>query len=143
MKISSVCLLLNILFGAFLIPTYREGGMGIANTLSAAFNVYFLLYGLRRKLKQLQIGNLPSLIARMAAVAFTAGVAAWIVHHYWELSIGHRNIFARIGAVFVPCITASAVYFALLAWLRVPQVHDVLGLVTQKLRKPSKPPEQT
>jgi putative peptidoglycan lipid II flippase len=143
MKISSVCLLLNILFGAFLIPAYREGGMGVANTLSAAFNVYFLLYGLRRKLKQLQLGNLLSLIARMAAVGFTAGVAAWIIHHYWELNIGHRNLFTRIGAVFIPCIAATIVYFALLAWLRVPQVHDVIGLLTQKFRNPSKPPAQT
>jgi putative peptidoglycan lipid II flippase len=143
MKISSVCLILNIVFGAFLIPAYREGGMGIANSLSAAFNIYFLLYGLRRKLKVLQIGDLPSLIARMFAVAFTAGAIAWVVHYYWEIGIGHRHLVARVGAVFVPCIAAAIVYFALLAWLRVPQVHDVLGVLTQRFRKPSKPPAQT
>jgi putative peptidoglycan lipid II flippase len=143
MKISAVCLILNIVFGAFLIPLYREGGMGIANTLSAVFNVYFLLYGLRRKLKQLQIGHLPSLIARMLAVGFTAGVAAWITSHYWEIWVGHRNLLARLGAAFVPIGAATAIYFALLAWLRVPQVHDVLGMFTKKLRGPSRNPENT
>jgi putative peptidoglycan lipid II flippase len=143
MKISSVCLGLNVLFGVFLIPVYRAGGMGIANTMSAAFNVYLLLYGLRRKLKQLQIGELPSLIGRMAAVGFTAGVTAWITSHYWERSIGHAHLPARVGAVFLPIATGTAVYFGLLAWLRVPQVHDVIGMFTQKLRGRAKPPENT
>jgi putative peptidoglycan lipid II flippase len=141
MKISTVCLILNVVFGAFLIPVYKEGGMGIANTMSAAFNVYFLLYGLRRKLKQLQIGQLPLLIARMLAVGFTAGVAAWISSRYWEIWIGHRTLLARFGGVFVPIGIATLVYFGLLAWLRVPQVYDVLTLFTKKLRGPSKSSE--
>jgi putative peptidoglycan lipid II flippase len=143
MKISSVCLILNILFGVFLIPAFKAGGMGIANTMSAAFNVYFLLYGLRRKLKQLQIGELPNLVGRMLAVGFTAGVAAWISSHYWEIFVGHRHFAARVGAVFVPIAAATIVYFALLAWLRVPQVHDVLAMFTQKVRAASKRPEGT
>jgi len=143
MKISSVCLVLNVLFGAFLIPTYKEGGMGVANTMSAAFNVYLLLYGLRRKLKHLQIGQLPSLIGRMVAVGFTSGIAAWISSHYWESLIGHARFPARLGAVFVPIGIATFIYFTLLAWLRVPQVHDVIGVFTQRLRAASKPPENT
>ena len=76
-------------------------------------------------------------------LGFTAGVIAWALHHYWELWIGHAHLPARIGAVFVPCIAATIVYFALLAWLRVPQVHDVMGVITQKLRSRAKPPENT
>jgi putative peptidoglycan lipid II flippase len=140
MKISSVCLLLNILFAAFLIPALQEGGMGIANTLSAAFNVYFLIYGLRRKLKSLELKELPNLILRMAAVGFTAGVTAWITSVYWEQWIGHRNVAARAGAVFVPCLTATAVYFGLLSFLHVPQVHEVLGIFLKRFRGSSEPP---
>jgi putative peptidoglycan lipid II flippase len=143
MKISSVCLGLNVLFGAFLIPTFKEGGMGIANTMSATFNVYFLLYGLRRKLKQLQVGDLPSLIGRMFAVGFAAGVTAWITSFYWEQWIGHAHVPGRLGAVFVPITAATLVYFALLTWLRVPQAHEVLSVVTRNLRRSSKPPENT
>jgi putative peptidoglycan lipid II flippase len=137
MKISSVCLILNILFGAFLIPIFREGGMGIANTMSAAFNVYFLLYGLRRKLKRLDVGEVPALIGRMLAVGFTSAVAAWIASHYWERWIGGRNIFLRVGAVGAPIALATTVYFGLLAWLRVPQVGDVLGIVWKRFHKPT------
>jgi putative peptidoglycan lipid II flippase len=135
MKISSVCLILNILFGVFLIPTFREGGMGIANTMSAAFNVYFLLYALRRKLKSLQVGNLPSLIARMAGAGFLAAETAWITSRLWENHIGHAHFWQRLGAVFIPIAAATALYFGILAWLRVPQVHDVLNVITSKLRK--------
>lgn len=142
MKISSVCLILNILFGAFLIPLYREGGMGMANTMSAAFNVYLLLYGLRRKLKSLQVGNLPSLIARMAGAGFIAAETAWFTSQVWERYIGHAQFLQRLGAVFAPIATATLVYFGILAWLRVPQVHDVLNVIVAKFRKRAKPPAQ-
>jgi len=144
MKISSVCMGLNILFGMILIPVLQEGGMGIANTLSAAFNIYLLLYGLRRKLKTLQVGDLPSLLGRMAAVGFTSGVAAWISSLYWEQWIGHVGILRRIGAVFVPIALSTVIYFSLLAWLHVPQVHDVLGVLLQKFKgRRGEPTERT
>jgi MFS superfamily sulfate permease-like transporter len=92
-------------------------------------------------LKTLQIGQLPSLIGRMIAVGFTAGVAAWITSYYWESMVGHAHFAARLGGVFVPIGAATLVYFALLAWLHVPQVHDVIGLFTQRLRIASKRPE--
>jgi putative peptidoglycan lipid II flippase len=140
MKISSVCLMLNVLFAVFLIPAFREGGMGIANTLSAAFNVYLLLYGLRRKLKSLEVQELPSLVGRMLAVGFTAGVVAWITNLYWEQWFGHQNVLTRAGGVFIPCLAATIVYFGLLAWLRVPQVREVLGVFLKRFQGSSKPP---
>lgn len=141
MKISAVCLILNILFAAFLIPAYREGGMGMANTLSAAFNVYLLLYALRRKLKSLQIGDLPGLLTRMAVGAFIAAETAWFASRFWERTIGHGNVFERLGAVFVPIAAATIVYFGLLAWLKVPQVSDVIGVLTQRFRRSSRSPD--
>src|SRR5206468_7322715 len=54
MKISVVCLALNLVFALWLVlsfhPGYRQGGLGIANTLTAACNVGLLLYALHRKL---------------------------------------------------------------------------------------------
>src|SRR5437762_3297401 len=50
MKISVVCLGLNLIFALWLVlsfhPGYRQGGLGIANTLTAACNVGLLLYAL-------------------------------------------------------------------------------------------------
>jgi putative peptidoglycan lipid II flippase len=141
MKISSVCLGLNVLFGVILIPVLQEGGMGIANTLSAAFNVYLLLYGLRRKLKQLDVGDLLTLLRHMLAAGLIAGIAAWFTSHYWDQWIGHVGLLRRIGAVFLPIGIATAIYFGLLSWLHVPQVNDVLDMVREKIKGREEPPE--
>src|SRR5947199_2558700 len=55
MKISVVCLGLNLIFALWLILPLRQGGLGIANTLTAAWNVGLLLYALRRKLARLDL----------------------------------------------------------------------------------------
>ena len=57
MKISAVCLGLNLVFALWLILPLRQGGLGIANTLTAAWNVGLLLYALRRKLARLDLAE--------------------------------------------------------------------------------------
>ena len=52
MKISIVCLGLNLAFALWLVQPYREAGLGVANTLSASFNTLLLVYALRRKLSR-------------------------------------------------------------------------------------------
>jgi putative peptidoglycan lipid II flippase len=42
MKISIVCLTLNVVFALFLIGPFKEAGLGFANTMSAGFNVWLL-----------------------------------------------------------------------------------------------------
>lgn len=135
MKISSVCLGLNVLFALFLIPTFREGGMGIANSLSACFNIYLLLYALKRKLKTLELGPVRILLGRMIGAAAIAAEVAWISNYYWEQSFGNANVASRAGAVFVPIALASAVYLGLLAWLKVPQVKDALDAIRNRFRR--------
>ena len=55
MKISVVCLALNLVFALWLILPFRQGGLGIANSLTSACNVGLLLYALRRKLSRLDL----------------------------------------------------------------------------------------
>src|SRR3989442_832854 len=58
MKISVVCLCLNLVFALWLIFPFRQGGLGIANSLSAACNVGLLFYALQRKLSRLDLSPL-------------------------------------------------------------------------------------
>src|SRR6266404_5260335 len=57
MKVSLVCLVLNLLFAFWLVHPYREAGLSVANTLSATVNVCLLMYALRRKLSTLNLGG--------------------------------------------------------------------------------------
>jgi len=135
MKISTVCLGLNVVFTAWLIGPLGQGGLGIANTMSALFNVYLLFYALRRKLKFLQLGSLRHQALSMLGAAILAGQVAWLSSQLWNRWIGHATLTRKLGAVFIPMGLASLVYGLALLWLKVPQAQDFFGLLRQRLRK--------
>jgi putative peptidoglycan lipid II flippase len=135
MKISCVCLALNVVFVIGLAGPFRQGGLGIANTLSAAINVWLLLYGLRRKLKRLEFAELRRSVLQMAGGAILAGEAAWLGSAAWERWMGHAGLAENLGAVFVPLAVASLLYGAVLLWLQVPQAREFFTLLRQKLRR--------
>ena len=132
MKISCFCLLINIAFVLWLVVPFAQGGLGIANTMSAAVNVGLLLYALRRKLKHLDFGRLREIILTMLAGAVLGGVAAWLSSRLWENWIGHGRFDKKFGAVFVPIAMGSLVYFIASALLRVPQARQAFALLRGK-----------
>jgi putative peptidoglycan lipid II flippase len=140
MKISAFCLVINVLFALWLIPPLRQGGMGVANTLSAGFNVYLLIYALKRKLTKLEFSDLRPLLFQMISVGILVGVITYLASYYWENHLGGKGLFNRIGAVFVPVGTGSIAYVGLLLWLRVPQANDIWQLLCQKLKGRSATP---
>jgi putative peptidoglycan lipid II flippase len=137
MLISSVCLVLNIVFTFTLVPTFAQGGMGMANTLSAVCNTALLFYALRRKLKFLDLSALMRNAWSLLGAGIAAGEAAWLLTRGWEKWVGHGHLLAKAGAVFIPAALAGLLYWGILLWLRVPQAADFLGLLRRRL--PAKP----
>lgn len=133
MKISAFCLVLNVLFALWTIPSLRQGGMGVANTMSAGVNVYLLIYGLKKKLSKLEFSDLRPLFIQMLGAGILAGILAYGTSVGWERYVGGATLFGRIGAVFVPIAIASAVYIGSLVWLRVPQAHDIIQVIRAKI----------
>lgn len=133
MKISIFCLLANVVLAFYAVPALREGGMGVANTLSAGMNVYLLMYALKRKLSKLELAELRPVLLRMLSAGIVAGLVAYVTSLAWENYVGGPRLPERIGAVFVPGGIAALCYVAILSWWRVPQAHDILELVRAKL----------
>jgi putative peptidoglycan lipid II flippase len=133
MQISVVCLGLNLVFALWLILPFRQGGLGIANTLTAAWNVGLLLYALRRKLARLDLAPLVRVLPAELGSATGAGAAAWAAKYYWERSLGHASLPARLGAVFVPMILAGLIYWGITFCLRVPAAKEIAALVLRNL----------
>jgi putative peptidoglycan lipid II flippase len=135
MKISTVCLALNVVFTLWLIHPLGQGGMGISNTMSALFNVWLLLYALRRKLKFLGLTSLRRIAINMLGSAILAGEIGWVSSRAWERWIGHVHFVEKAGAVFVPMAVACLVYGLALLWLKTPQAQEFFGLLLGKLRR--------
>lgn len=132
MQISAFCLALNIVFTVALIFPFAQGGLGMANTLSALCNCGLLFYALRRKLKHLDLALLRSNAWNLVGSGGAAGIVAWGLLNTWESWVGHPHLTAKLGAVFVPATAAGLVYWGILLWLKAPQAHDVLQLVRVK-----------
>lgn len=133
MKISSFCLGLNVVFVFWLIRPFAQGGLGLANSMSACVNVGLLFYALRRKLRFLNLASVRQDLIAMAGSAVLAGEAAWLFNRAWEDRIGHDGFLEKAGAVFIPMALAGLIYGLVLLWLKVPQAQDFLGMLRQRL----------
>ena len=107
MRISVVCLGLNAIFSFWLIGTFQEAGLGVANTMSAVFNVWLLFYALRRKMSRLDLTLLRQSVLFMSGAAALCGESAWLLSRGWEKWLGHESLVTKIGAVFVPAAGAT------------------------------------
>jgi putative peptidoglycan lipid II flippase len=134
MQISMVCLGLNLLFAGFLIWPFRQGGLGLANTVSSACNLALLLYALRRKLGRLDLGSLRPTFAPLALAAAAAGAVAWGSSHYWSLTLGQDTLPRKLGAVFVPGFLASFAYWGVALAARIPAAQEITTLLFRRFR---------
>jgi hypothetical protein len=50
MRISVFCLTLNLVLAALLVGRLKQGGLALANTITATINMALLFYALRKKL---------------------------------------------------------------------------------------------
>ncbi len=137
MRISVVCLGINLILGVILIPMLKQAGMGIANTLSAVTNTVLLGYALRRALPKMSFADLIPNGLSVAGAGLLASLVAWAGHVAWESHLGHTTVAMRVGAVFLPMVFATAVYGGAAWYLGLPQVQELVALVSRRRSKPS------
>src|SRR6266403_3111300 len=129
MKISVLCLCLNLGFSVCLVQRYREGGLSTSNTLSATINLLLLMYALRRKLSHLELSDLKRTLLVLVPSAIVAGVIAAFLSSLWEKNLGHASLWPKLGAVFIPGAVASLFYWLAALGANVPAAHDILALL--------------
>jgi putative peptidoglycan lipid II flippase len=125
MRISVLCLIVNVGFSVWFVQVLHEGGLGLANSLTGLLNTCLLTYALKRKLSSLQFGPLRRtflLLLPLAGLAvLIAMAAAWV----WESRFGHSTVPARLGAVFLPMAAAGLVYWGGAVALKVPAAQEL------------------
>jgi putative peptidoglycan lipid II flippase len=135
MKISVFCLTTNMLLALVLVWHYKQGGLGVANTLTSLVNVTLLAYALRRKLKTLDMGSLRKPVLTLAWVAVLAGFIAFEGWQFWETHVGHGTLALKIGAVFVPACIAGSIYILAALWLKIPAATELMSFALMKFLK--------
>lgn len=137
MRISVVCLTLNVVLTLALIVPLRHRGLGLANSITACVNAGLLLYALHRKMPKMEWTEvnrrLPVLLGAAMLASFTAWGGVWL----WNgsLRIGHATLLTKLGEVFVPALAAAGVYFGLTLALRVGYAKDLFRPIVERLRR--------
>jgi putative peptidoglycan lipid II flippase len=135
MKISLVCLALNLMLAAILIGPLRQGGLGIANTVTSVCNVTLLVFALRKKLGKLEMQPLRDALWILVPAMIFAGLVAWGGWRIWEKQIGHGSVVLEIGAVFVPAGIAGGVYLLIALATKVPAAKEMTDFALAKFRR--------
>jgi hypothetical protein len=76
------------------------------------------------------IAQLP----RLAAAGVLAGLAAWGLRCLWTAQAGHAHLWLKLGEVFLPMTAATAIYFLLTLWWKIPSAHDIAGFVLARAK---------
>jgi putative peptidoglycan lipid II flippase len=135
MKISLVCLALNLIFATMLVEPLKQGGLGIANTATSLVNVGLLLFALRKKLGRLEMQPLRDTLRPLALATILAGVIARCGWNSWENWFGHETLALKIGAVFVPAGIAGVVYWLAALACKVPVASEMAAFALAKFQK--------
>ena len=138
MRIGVFCLLANLALALCLVYPLRQGGLGLANTLTSTLNVGLLLYALRRKLGKLELAFLRRQLPLMLGSALLAGTVAWASARLWTNYLDHRSLPFKLGEVFMPMTAATLVYLAATHWLRIDHTREILALVLPRIKKNKK-----
>jgi putative peptidoglycan lipid II flippase len=135
MQISLASLALNLVLAIALVKPLRQGGLGVANTITSICNVWLLLFALRKKLGKLEMESLRATLRPLALAGVLAGVLAWLGWQGWEHSLGHKTIVLKIGAVFAPAGFAGLAYWLAALALKIPAAKETTDLILTRFKR--------
>jgi putative peptidoglycan lipid II flippase len=137
MRISVFCLALNLILTAFFLfgSHLGAGALGIANSVTSFCNLGLLLFALRKKLRTLEMEECTAHLPRLALAGVLTGLAAYGLRLVWLKYFGHASLGLKLGEVFLPMIAASALYFALALWWKVPSAREIAGFLLARVGK--------
>jgi peptidoglycan biosynthesis protein MviN/MurJ (putative lipid II flippase) len=118
----------------FVVPL-KQGGLGIANTMTSASNVGLLVFALRKKLGKLEMEPLRKTFLPLATAGALAGLLAWLGWRFWENSLGHQTTALKIGAVFAPAGIAGMVYWLMALAFKIPAAKEMTEFALVKFKR--------
>ena len=132
-RLSILCLGLNLVFALILIFPFEQAGLAAANTLSAVCQVALLVRALRHRVNGFDLRRLRRESGWVALAAIVSGAAAWGVLAGWEARFGAASTGARLGAVFVPMLAAGLVYGGVTWWMPLAPAREIAGILRERL----------
>jgi len=135
MLTSSFCLCLNLFIAAWLIWPLKQGGLGIANSITSLINALLLAYALKRKLPKIDFSQLKSLALKLAIAGLACGGGAWSVQYTLTRIESGDSLLSKCINVFLPLSSGACVYLITAFALKIPQASEIINLIKESMIK--------
>jgi peptidoglycan biosynthesis protein MviN/MurJ (putative lipid II flippase) len=108
----------------------KQGGLALATSLAAAFNVAFLFAILVRRLGQFPIGEFASSLTKISIASLIMGIPLVYGRTLGDWGTGFS---ATNGLVLSGCIAVGLIVFAVAAYvLKCKEMHSMLSLLRDR-----------
>lgn len=133
--ISAITIFINYLSNILLKDVMGVRGLALAFSLTAIFNMIFLVYVLRRQIGSLGITRIVKSLSKVVVASLIMATVAYGVSLSLEKSLDLSLKSHQLLQVLLTFIVAGLVY-GLLAWLfRMEEVHRVIAMVGKKFNR--------
>ena len=132
MKISAAAVVVNLVAGVLLMGPMAQGGLALATSLAAAFNVSVLFVMLTRRLGRFPMAHFAASLARILAASLVMGglLVCGKTLGNWGLGLTGHN-----GMVLFGCVLVGLVVFAGSAWIfGCEELRAVVSLLKKRGR---------
>ncbi|MBI5687783.1 MAG: murein biosynthesis integral membrane protein MurJ [Verrucomicrobia bacterium] len=116
----------NLVFSLCLMWPLKEGGLALANSLSAVLNSMILFVLLSRRLGTLHGRSIALAVVRVSVSAFIMAAACWGAHHWLAGWLTPTTLAHNLALVFGPIAVGGVVYFAAAWMLAREEVRAIL-----------------
>lgn len=124
--------IVNLGAGLLLMGPMKQGGLALATSLAAAFNVAFLFAILIRRLGQFPIGEFVSSLTKISVASLIMGIPLAYGRTFGDWA---RGCTATNGLVLSGCIAVGLIVFAVAAYLlRCKEMRSLLSLLRERKR---------
>ena len=135
MRLSVICLLLNLVAVCVLIGPYRQEGLAMANCATAFLNTFLLVVYLRRKIGSIGLRKMIAMVIQVVCALAVALAIGLFLHGWWDHRLGNETLWLRIGEVFVPLGLTALSYLLFALSLKMPVAREFISLAMKRLRR--------
>jgi putative peptidoglycan lipid II flippase len=125
-RISIICICVNIVLNIVLMQYIRQGGIALATVIASLLNNVILFYFLRRDLSHLKMSDILYSGVMILLAALAAGVSAYMTVHYFLTGLSDLKAILILFSVF------SIVFLSVSALLRSDELGDWLNIIRRK-----------
>jgi len=127
-KIGAFIVIINVVLDLILVKYLAHSGLALATSISAIFNMVWLMVILQKKIGSLQILKNIYYILKIIFSAILLGIACYLINQYFEGILGIGNKTGQLLQVIASIFGGSVVYLLSCYFLGIKEIIKIKNI---------------